>query len=127
MELIDMFSDIVWDKALENIRYVEQRSKNEMRVFHFEDENAVMLVLQADDPLDFTNNEDIQNIATGEKSLSDFNPKMFRAKKAYESNRKDELYDLMQMGAQPCTDVFWNSFEKLANNADVKPNPEAEN
>lgn len=113
-ELIDLFSNLVWDKILGNVRFAEQRSPNEMKVYKFDEEQLEVVVLHLkDSTVDLTKGEDIQAIAAGKINLEDQNPEVLSGKKAYEVDKKREVFDLMQAGARPCKEVFWRSVRKM--------------
>lgn len=113
-EMITLFSNVVWDKILENIKFVEHRFPTEMRVYKFNEDKAELIVLKLPEgDTDLTNPEHISAIAQGEINLADLGPEIFRGSKKYESDKKQEVFDLMEAGARPCKEVFWRSVEKM--------------
>jgi hypothetical protein len=113
-EMIDLFSNLVWNKILENVKFAEQRTPHEMKVYKFDEEQLEVVVLHLKNAsVDLTKGEDIQAIASGQVNLADQDPEVFSGKKAYEKDKKQEVFDLMQAGARPCKEVFWRSVRKM--------------
>lgn len=113
-QLIEMFSDLVWEKVLGNIKYLETRSPNELRVIHFADEQVQMIVLKVEsEKFDFTNPIDIQSIADGTLDLMSFDPEVLKGERDYRADKKMEVFVMMEEGARPCKEVFWRSILKM--------------
>lgn len=90
-ELVEMFSDIVLDKALKNIKYVEYVNKDNIKSF-FCDENEITLigVTSNSSDVDFTKQK-LNEIKPSHLSL-------FKATKPYAKNRELEIFDLIESG-----------------------------
>ncbi len=115
-EMIDVFSDVVWDKILGNIKYMQHRFPQELRVYKFDENEASAIVLRfKSNGIDLTNNDDVQGIATGKIDLTKFSPEVLHGTRAYRSNRKQEIFVLMEQGAKPCKEAFWLSIAKMLN------------
>lgn len=92
-ELIDTFSDIVMQKVLEKIEYVEHRQANTWWVFHCKEKTIVMLHITSskDSDIDFTNPDSLQQIEDVSVSVN-------RAEKEYNTTREQEVFDMLQKG-----------------------------
>lgn len=109
-ELIDIFSDIVWEKVLGRIHYLEFRTANRLQVMHFGDSMARMIDIRIKQAsFDFRNPSDLADISEGRKSLKSLNPEITKGQKKYQKEREMEIFYLMEKGAQPCDDTLWNS------------------
>lgn len=99
-QLIDLFSDIVFDKVLENVEYLEYKAPKDMKTFHFGPEKAIMLGVrvEGESRVDFTKNESPEQMS-GQMLMSGAKLKMYRAEKVYQKERKLEIFDLMESGA----------------------------
>jgi hypothetical protein len=112
--ILDLFSNMVWDKILENVRFIEHRTTQEMKVYKFNKDHMELVVLRLKQAgLDLTDGKDIQAIAAGKIDLMAQNPEIFSGKKPYEEDKKREVFNLMESGGKPCKEVFWLSVMKM--------------
>lgn len=99
-ELIELFSDIIYDKTLDQIEYLEFKTPNDIKTFHCQEDKIIMNGLQivGETSIDFTQSQDPQEMSKllsgGSASL-----KLYTAQKAYHPSRKDELFKMMEGGA----------------------------
>jgi hypothetical protein len=115
-EMIDVFSDVVWEKILGNIKFMQHRFPQELRVYKFDENEASAIVLRfKSDGIDLTDNDDVQGIASGKIDLTKFSPEVLHGTRPYRSNRKQEIFVLMEQGAKPCKEAFWLSIAKMLN------------
>jgi len=98
--LIEMFSDIVFDKTLERIDFLEHKTPRELRTFSVEENKIKMLGLRVEGStdLDFTRNDSPEQML-GQLKLSGAELKMYSGEKNVADNKKLELFKLMQKGA----------------------------
>ncbi len=98
--LIEQFSDLVFEKVIANIEYLEQKSKREIRLFHCMPEKIKMLglVIQGETQLDFTQNMSPEQMMQ-QMQLSGAGLKMYQGERAYKKQREIELFELMEEGA----------------------------
>lgn len=98
--LIEIFSDMVFEKTLEQINYLEQKSAKEIRTFHCGPEKIKMIgiLVEGKTSLDFRQNLDPQQMMA-QLSLSGAELKLFQGEKNYKTSRNEELFQLMQQGA----------------------------
>lgn len=99
-QLIDMFSDIVFEKILGQVQYLEFKTPKDYKTFHFTDDQIIMLGVQVapDAPVDFTQNISPEQMS-GQMILSGSKMKMYRGEKKYRKERNLEIFDLMEQGA----------------------------
>lgn len=98
--LIDLFSDIIFDKTLEEIEYLEYKTPQDIKTFHCQKHKIVMngLMVDGKSDIDFTQAQDPDEMS---KLLSSSGArlKVYTAKKKYHPNRKKELFKMMEGGA----------------------------
>lgn len=101
-ELVEMFSDIVLDKALKNVKFLEHVTKNDIKAFMC-DENEMTLIgiTTTNSDIDFMNH-------TPEEFAADLN--IFKTTKAYFKEREIEVFELMESG---CSIIDEERFKKL--------------
>jgi len=98
-ELISIYSDIVFDKTLENVEYLEFKTPYDIKTFHCQAEKMVLMgmAVSPDSGIDFT--KDIapsEMMAALKKSEQEI--QIYTAEKGYNSNRKKELFTMMESG-----------------------------
>lgn len=101
-ELVEMFSDIVLDKALKNIKYLEHTTPQDLKSFKCEEDKMTLIgIASKNQQLDFTKD-----------SLADYKEELdiFKTSKPYHKNRELEVFDLLQSG---CTLIDEERFKKL--------------
>lgn len=116
--LLDVFSDIFWEKALTKIPAVEVRTKNMLRVLRFNDDRAelVEIRLPEDAEIDLTNSKDLNALSSGEIDILKFNPSLFVGTHKYPNGRNQELFALIEAGAQPCKESMFMALKAMVKN-----------
>lgn len=95
--LIDMFSDIVMEKVLQNIKYLEYRDTKSLMVFECQKEQIVLIGLTVSDAIDvdLTNQSSIQKLVS-ENKLDDNTISIFKTIKPYQKIREIEIFEMTQ-------------------------------
>ena len=102
-QLVEMFSDIVIEKALKNIQFLEHLTSSDIKVFRCLADKMVLIgVVSMDNTIDFTT-QSIEELQTAPLDI-------FRTEKPYTKNRELEVFELLQSG---CSIVDENRFKKL--------------
>ncbi len=112
-ELIAQFSDMVLERALQNIKTLEYKTANFWYLFRYDDADAICVALESNDPEQtnfleitfealFTNEDHLKNI-----SLSSL-------RKSYQKNREDEIFKLMSNGGTIAPTSLFDTIYKLA-------------
>ena len=102
MELVELFSDIVLDKALKNIKYLEHVTPHDIKSFWCEKDKMTLIgIASKNKEIDFTKH-----------SLADFADDLdiFKTSKKYHKEREREVFELLQSG---CTFIDQERFSKL--------------
>ena len=96
LQEIDVFSDLIWDKAITNVRFIDHFSKNHIFLFKCHDELLESLIIQtSNEEIDFFTTEglewlgnnlftDVVTIQTGKKEVAE--------------NRNEEVFKIIQNG-----------------------------
>jgi hypothetical protein len=96
LQEIDVFSDLIWDKAITNVRFIDHFSKNHIFLFKCHDTFLESLIVQTSNvDIDFFTNEGLEwlgnnlfsNVVTiqiGKKDVTD--------------NRNEEVFKIIQNG-----------------------------
>ena len=102
MQLVEMFSDIVIDKALTNIRFLEHTTPTDIKAFSCNEKEMVLIgITSANKKIDFTKDP-----------LSKFKDELniFKTSKKYSKKREEEVFQLLQSG---CSIIDEERFKKL--------------
>ncbi len=99
-ELIELFSDIVFEKVLEQVEYLEMSSPRDIRTFHCAKDLIRMNGIRAigETSLDFTQVKDPQAMMA-EAKAGGTTLQAYSGEKAYDPGRSEELFRMMQQGA----------------------------
>ena len=98
-ELIGIYSDIVFDKTLESVEYLEFKTPFDIKTFHCQAEKIVLmgLAVSPDSGVDFTKDIAPQEMMAALKE-SEQEIQIYTAEKGYNSDRKQELFSMMENG-----------------------------
>jgi hypothetical protein len=113
LALVELFSDIVWERLLVNTSHLEFRSANKLFVFHCGPQEIELVALQSDFPqVDFSTPERIH------EGLIQFPGQVtyFTQKKGYNPTREDELFRMIQQGCVRSSDTFFNALKQVISN-----------
>lgn len=113
-KLIEMFSEIFWDKALGNISCVELRSEKRWRVVRFEEKRARLIELRVKEgnELNLLNVDHIRLMNESDQSM----PRpfdLYTGERPYQFERKLELFNFIEQGARPCKLIVWESLRRM--------------
>lgn len=98
--LIDIFSDIVFEKILDGVEYLEFKSPQDYKTFYCTADRIYLLGLRVEGStdLDFTSElppqEMVRQLQDAGASL-----KLYAAEKTYKPDRRQELFRMMENGA----------------------------
>ncbi len=99
--LIQVFSDLVFERTLREVRYLEFKTARDIKTFHCLPDKIVMigLMIDGDSQLDFTAGQDPSQMLAL-LQLSGARLKMYTAEKHYGKERELELFDMLESGAR---------------------------
>jgi len=108
---IDVFSDMIWDKALTNVKYIDHFSKNYIFLFKCVDANVYSYVINSTDPsTDFLSAEGINWLS--ENFFSD-NVQIQQGKKDISKGRNESLFEIIKKGGIISKGELFSKFEAL--------------
>lgn len=110
-EVLDVFSDMVWEGTLSNVTYLENWSENQLYLFFFKENQIELIAIKINNPqIDFTTENGIKWL---EKNIGDDQVTLYQATKAYTLEPKEELFNFIKQGAIITQGVFFNTVKKL--------------
>ena len=111
--LLDEFSDLVMERALKKIEYLEMLSSKEIRLFKLEEGSARMvgLSLKKGD-YDLRDNAQIKKLFI-DLSSGAANAEVFQLEKEYSKERAEEAFFLIKNGAMVSDDLLYKQIDML--------------
>ena len=97
--LLDIFSDMVFEKALSSCKYLERISETEIHTYLFQEAQAHMLTVKIKEGAqgDFVNDKLSEIFIT---LLKEKNLEVYQGTKKYTEKRELEMFEVMERGAQ---------------------------
>ncbi len=97
-KLLDAFSDLIFERVLSNVKYLEKRTKHEWHIYKVMDERLKLngLRLSGNEEIDFRQSTDLDL-----KSLYleyGGNLTLFTAEKSFQKEKNLEVFDLLEAG-----------------------------
>ena len=103
---IAQFSEVVLEKALEKIEYLEHRTTTDLKLFFCGKEQMDLIALKSS-TVDLTKISDF--------SEADFeNIEVFKASKPYSKKREVELFEMTEKGCTVTTHTLFNLLKQMA-------------
>ncbi|MFL5762604.1 MAG: DUF6495 family protein [Bacteroidia bacterium] len=93
-ELLDVFSDMVYEKITGKIDYLEQRTELDLRIFYFGPEKAELIGLKA------APGAGIDLRRKVEAELWDGAVKIYHSEKPYVKDRQVEIFEMLGQGCE---------------------------
>lgn len=111
-ELINVFSDMVYDKVLGKISYLEYRDAKTLNIFHFGEHKMQLIGLRVKEssPLDLT----APDVLHQWNAADNTSVNIVRSEKNYEREKQLEVFDLLQTGCLITDDRLFKILNSIA-------------
>ena len=96
-ELLDLFSDMVWDQSLDKIIYLENRSDHHLFLFKCEDTRIDLILIKLEEDCPSLMQKDYKQWL--EEHLSDPRVAFFVSSRSFQDDFKAEKFKLINKGA----------------------------
>jgi hypothetical protein len=111
--LLDLFSDMVWNDVLNKNLFIEHLNPQHLFLFEcIEDQMNLIFVKSEDKTIDFSTPEGLEWM---EANLLSESITLFQSQKKY-SNRKHDIFDLIQKGARITEGAYFKSITSFLSN-----------
>ncbi len=112
--LIELFSDVVLDKVLKKVQFIEHRDERDLIVFHCGKDEIELFGLTVSEELaiDLTNEASVISMLLNSEML-DGKVKSFRQTKPYIKAREVEIFEMIQSGCLITDDSIYNTLKGL--------------
>ena len=97
-ELMDLFSDMVWDQSLDKITYLENRSDYHLFLFKCENARIDLILIRVEKDCPSLMDKDYKQWLA--KNLSDPRVDIFESSRTFQETLKEEKFKLMNQGAK---------------------------
>lgn len=95
--LLDLFSDLVWDKISSECKFLEHITKDHLFLFKIADYEASVFVIKVSDKkIDLTSSEAFEWILN---NFNSNNVRLFKGSKTYDKSKNDFVYSYLKKGA----------------------------
>ena len=115
LKLVEIFSDIVWEKALDKIKYLEHRDDKYLKVFYC-GQNKMEMVgfkVNAKNAPSLFNENTFKLLGSGELKFSELSAEFSSSEKIYKISRNLDLFSMIESGCVPCKKVFFYGIKSL--------------
>ncbi len=110
-EEIDVFSDLVWEKVLMNAQYLEHFSKDQIHLFELQEDEMNLIAIKVNNQsVDITTKEGYEWL---QDNLLNEDVVFYNASKAYNEDKNDDKFALIQKGATITKGDLYRYFTKL--------------
>lgn len=115
-ELIAAFSTMVLERVYSKVEHVLILHPNQLLVFNMGEKHAEMIGIFFPKPHGMKSPEELLNKLTDEKCFSMDNPKLISTSKAYTKSRAEEVFFLVQHGAEISSPEVFTLLDSLRKN-----------
>ena len=114
-ELLDLFSDIVWDKIISECRFLEFSLSDQLYLFKTPaEESSVYIVKSLNTNIDLTSAEGFQWVLN---HLDSEDLEFLQGTKSYTQSRNEFLYLYLKKGAVPSDGIRYKALESYFSNS----------
>ncbi|WP_435133146.1 DUF6495 family protein [Formosa sp. A9] len=109
---LDVFSDLVWEGVLGQVKYLEHISGQHMHLFAIGETNMHLVAIQLKNDKDLATKEGFDWLRN---NLLDDNVEFLQANKTYGEDKNLDIFNLIQQGAIITKGELYNYFNDLVN------------
>jgi len=107
---LDVFSDLIWEGALNEAKYLQNMAPQQLFLFKIEEKLMRLIVVKSSAEVDLTSSAGITWLQ--EHIISD-SVELFTASKNYSIDRNQDIFQLIQQGASICEGTLYESIRKF--------------
>ena len=109
MEL-DVFSDLIWEGALNKAEYIEHFAPQHMYLFHLDEDNMHAIIVNLKNDVDITTKEGYTWLR---ENLMDDNVEFLQADKDYTEDKNLDKFKMIEQGASITKGDLFKYFDEL--------------
>lgn len=112
-EELDLFSDLVWDKVLQKVRYLEHFSPQQIFLFKIGETEISLIGIKLDnETINLSTKEGYKWLQT---HLMDDNVSLYKSSKHISSERNTDIFALIKQGANITKGELYEYFAEVIN------------
>lgn len=105
---LDIFSDLIWEGALNKAEYLQNISPQQLFLFQLEKTQMRLILIKVTDPSkDISTTEGIHWL---QKNMGSDNVELFTSAKAYSEDRNKDVFGLIRQGAEITDGTLFKAF-----------------
>lgn len=109
-EMLDIFSDLIWEGVLQKVDYVETWGKNRVFLFFFDTDTIELIIVKGLHPdIDFITAEGFQWL---KENFDKDEVELYKALKAYSSDKNKDKFECIEQGGVITKGEFFNNLKK---------------
>jgi len=108
---LDLFSDMIWEGVLKSVEYLDHRSPQHLFLFKADETGLNVIVVEVNE--ESVDLQTTNGLAWLEKHIMQDDVKLYTSTKPYTTDRNDELFKIIQQGADISKGELFNSLKKL--------------
>ncbi|APX99942.1 DUF6495 family protein [Lacinutrix venerupis] len=109
---LDVFSDLIWEGVLNQTRYLEHISPNDIHLFSLNEDNMHLIGIKVKEDVDLTTKEGFNWLRN---NLMHDNVEFVQAKKDYSEDKNLDKFTLIQQGSNITKGELYEYMFKLIN------------
>jgi hypothetical protein len=111
-EIINIYSNLVYDQALSKCNYIEHVSAKEFKTLKFEDDQTIVQGIKVKESSNINlNTQDFQKSV--QQGLENNEIEVFTATKPHQKLREQEMFDWIEKGGYMADDKWFNEVSRL--------------
>ncbi len=108
---LDVFSDVIWEGVLNNVKYLEHISPKKLMLFHITEAFMELIAIKVDDEnIDLTTEYGYKWL---QQNLHDDKVNIYTSTKAIKDDRNKDVFVLIQQGSVITKGGLYNYFSEL--------------
>ena len=110
--LIEIFSDLVYEKALQNAKFLEQISEKEFMCYQALDDSIELIGLKVKEGSEINlNTPEFQTVA--QKGIESGEIELIKGSRKYAPSKEEDLFNLMEKGAYLTDGAYYELLSKI--------------
>ncbi len=109
-EMVEDFRDMVMEKVLSNIKYLEYKTSNSIMLFACKEDKMALTSINIKEGtgVEFDDAKSIEILLSTDE-VNDGTLSFFRTEKTYQKERTKEVFDLTEQGCMVVTEDYYNN------------------
>jgi cag pathogenicity island protein 24 len=114
-QLIEIFSDMVLERSLQKIEYVERKTAHEVHIYYFGPQECVLVGIRVDPslPVDLTEADAYPKVTVLLEQSENPLAKVFSTRKEYTLSREEDLFAMLESGGLITHDRHFKLLQSL--------------